>query len=174
MLPRMQKMWRNEPSHSQVNSHCGNWSPKWTSRIFRVQLKGLKLIALKSYLYHWKSIETWMSKMGSHDPFGHLKRKLWPKERPGVKLTIWLLTTKNQESTQFSRVQVVWNRLLESSQRGLQLCFKPHCNRRFARKVMGLQSRWSFNYGNSRTPTWESWDKMPFGCGPRGELQRIL
>jgi hypothetical protein len=24
-----------------------------------------------------------MSKMGSHDPFGHLKHKLWPKERPG-------------------------------------------------------------------------------------------
>jgi hypothetical protein len=29
-----------------------------------------------------------MSKMGFHDPFGHLKHKLWPKERPGVKLTI--------------------------------------------------------------------------------------
>ncbi len=29
-----------------------------------------------------------MSKMGSHDPFGHLKRKLWPKERPRVKFAI--------------------------------------------------------------------------------------
>ncbi len=27
-----------------------------------------------------------MSEMGSHDSFGHLKQKLWPKERPGVKL----------------------------------------------------------------------------------------
>jgi hypothetical protein len=27
-----------------------------------------------------------MSKMGSHCSFGHLKHKLWPKERPGVKL----------------------------------------------------------------------------------------
>jgi len=25
-----------------------------------------------------------MSKMGSHDPFGHLKHKLWPKEGPGT------------------------------------------------------------------------------------------
>ncbi len=25
-----------------------------------------------------------MSKMGSHDPFGHLKHKLWPNERLGV------------------------------------------------------------------------------------------
>ncbi len=29
-----------------------------------------------------------MFKMDSHDPFGHLKHKLWPKERPGVKLAI--------------------------------------------------------------------------------------
>ncbi len=27
-----------------------------------------------------------MSKMGSNDPFGHLKHKLWPKEGSGVKL----------------------------------------------------------------------------------------
>jgi len=25
-----------------------------------------------------------MSKMGSHDPFGKLKHKLWPKEGPGI------------------------------------------------------------------------------------------
>jgi hypothetical protein len=29
-----------------------------------------------------------MSKMGLHDPFGHFKHKLWPKERLGVKLPI--------------------------------------------------------------------------------------
>ncbi len=29
-----------------------------------------------------------MSEMGSHDPFGHLKHKLWSKEGSGVKLTI--------------------------------------------------------------------------------------
>jgi hypothetical protein len=36
--------------------------------------------------------------MGSHDPFGWLKHKLWPKEGSGFKLSIWLLTTKNQET----------------------------------------------------------------------------
>jgi len=25
-----------------------------------------------------------MSKMGSHDPFGHFYHKLWPKEKSGV------------------------------------------------------------------------------------------
>ncbi len=29
-----------------------------------------------------------MSKMGSHDPFGSLKHKLWPKERSKVKLKV--------------------------------------------------------------------------------------
>jgi hypothetical protein len=35
-----------------------------------------------------------MFEMGSHDPFEHLKNKLWPKKRLGVKLAIWLSTTK--------------------------------------------------------------------------------
>jgi hypothetical protein len=58
------------------------------SQIFREQLQGSKPNGLKKNLYHWKAIETYMSKMGSHDPFGHLKHKLWSKERLGVKLTI--------------------------------------------------------------------------------------
>jgi hypothetical protein len=36
-----------------------------------------------------------MSEMGLHDPFGHLKHKLWPKDGLGVKLAIWLPTTKS-------------------------------------------------------------------------------
>jgi hypothetical protein len=36
-----------------------------------------------------------MSKMGSHDPFGHFKHKLWPKERLGVKFDSWPLKVHN-------------------------------------------------------------------------------
>jgi len=75
--------------------------------------------------------------MSLHDPFEHLKHKLWPKERPGVKLAIWLLTTKSPKSTRFPCVQVACNILLKSSRQGVQLCFRPHFNRRFAHKVMG-------------------------------------
>jgi hypothetical protein len=46
-----------------------------------------------------------MSKMGSHDPFGHLKHKLWPKKRPRVKMTIWFPITKSQESLRFPCIQ---------------------------------------------------------------------
>jgi len=35
-----------------------------------------------------------MFKMGLYCLFGHLKHKLWPKERPGVKLPVWLSTRK--------------------------------------------------------------------------------
>jgi hypothetical protein len=96
-----------------------------------------------------------MSKIGSHDPFGHLKHKLWPKEGSGVKLPIWLPTTKSWESPWFPCVQVAYNIPLENSQRRLQLCFGPHLNCRFAWKVMGLQSRENHSYENFGTLTWE-------------------
>jgi hypothetical protein len=89
-----------------------------------------------------------MSKMGSHNPFGHLKHKLWPKEGLGVKLPIWLPTTKSQESPQFLCVEVACNILLKNAQQGLQLCFRPHLHRRFAYKVMSPQ--------DCRSPFWDS------------------
>jgi len=129
---------------------------------------------LKNFLYHWETIEIYMFKMGSHDPFGHLKHKLWPKERSKVKLPIWLPITKSRESTQFPCEKVMCNIQLKSSWWGLQLCFRPHLNWRFAHKVIQPQSCESPNFGNFRTPIWESRDKMPFGCGPRGEAHSIL
>jgi hypothetical protein len=78
-----------------------------------------------------------MSKMGLHDPFGHLKHKLWPKERSGVKLAVWFPTIKSQESTWFPCVQVACDIPLKSSWQGLQFCFRPHFNQRSARKVIG-------------------------------------
>jgi hypothetical protein len=112
--------------------------------------------------------------MGLHEPFEHLLHKLWQKERLGVKLAIWLSTTKSQKSTRLRCVQVECNTLLESSRWGLQLRFRPHHDRRSTQEVMRLQSRESPSYWNFGTPTWESWDKKPFGCGTRGELQSIL
>jgi hypothetical protein len=73
--------------------------------------------------------------MGSYDPFGHLKHKLWLKERLGVKLTVWLLTIKSQESTWFLPDQAACDIPLESSWQGLQLCFKPHRYQKFALKL---------------------------------------
>jgi hypothetical protein len=63
--------------------------------------------------------------MASHWPFGHLEPKLWAKEGPGVKLAVWLPTTKNREST--SCQHPIWecNTSLKRSRRGLQLWLRP-------------------------------------------------
>ncbi len=76
-----------------------------------------------------------MSEMGSHDPFRFFKHELWPKERPRVQLPIWLPTIKSRELPWFPCVQVACHILLESSWRGLQLCFKLHLDRRSKKKL---------------------------------------
>jgi len=93
-----------------------------------------------------------MSKMGSHDPFGHLNHKLWPKERSRVKLVVWLPTIKSWESTRCTCVQVACNISLKSFRGGLKLYFRPHLNLRSACEVMGPQS-WDFCDFGCRNPT---------------------
>jgi len=105
-----------------------------------------------------------MSKMALHEPFGHLQHKLWSKEGLGVKLAIWLPTIKSQESTRPRCVQVKCDTLLEISQGKLQVCFKPHPNRRLEWEVMNAQSPGSPNRDSFGTPFWESREKVPFGC----------
>jgi hypothetical protein len=66
-----------------------------------------------------------MSKMALHEPFGHLQPKLWAKEGPGVKLAVWLPTTKSRESTRPRHLQQKCDMALEISRGKLQLWFKP-------------------------------------------------
>jgi len=106
-----------------------------------------------------------MSKMGLHHPFGHVKHKLWPKERSGVKLAVWLLTTKSRKSTQFPYVRMTCDIPLESSWQGLQLCTRPYLHRRSVCKVMAPQSCGSPNLGNFGTPTWEFRTKSQLDVG---------
>jgi len=63
---------------------------------------------------------------------------------------------------------------LERSQQGLQVWLKPRPDPRLWREVMAIQSRGTPTLDSFRTPTWESREKQPFGCSPRGESQRIL
>jgi hypothetical protein len=72
MLPGVQRVWGNEPSHSQVNSHVGSWSPNgllnFQNAIARVKTHHLekKFISLKSYwnLNIWNGLASpiWTSK----------------------------------------------------------------------------------------------------------------
>jgi hypothetical protein len=90
----------------------------------------------------------------------------------------YLTSSKNNDwrwSIRFPRVRATCEIPLGSSQQGLQLCFKPHHNRRFACEVMGPQSRGNPSCVNSRTPTWESDDFKLFfkENGIRKELTTI-
>jgi hypothetical protein len=73
-----------------------------------------------------------MSKMGSHCSFEHLKHKLWPKEGK-----LW---TKSRESTSSRCPILECDMALESSRRGLQLCFRPRCDQTLQSGVMRSQS----------------------------------
>jgi len=103
--------------------------------------------------------------MALHWPFGHLQPKLWAKEGPGVKLAVWLPTTKSQEST-FSQhrleecdTTLPWrvrhdvalksatrrrleecDTALESSRRELQHWFRFRLDPSLKRGVMAVQS----------------------------------
>jgi hypothetical protein len=63
---------------------------------------------------------------------------------------------------------------LESSQRELQDCFRPHPIRRSEQEVMDAQSPGSPTRDSFGTLPWESREKVPFECNLREELQRIL
>jgi hypothetical protein len=78
--------------------------------------------------------------MASHWSFGHLQPKLWAKEGPGVKLAVWLPTTKSRESTSSWHPNLECDTALESSQRGLQVWFRPCPNRRSRREATMSQS----------------------------------
>ncbi len=98
----------------------------------------------------------------------------WQKERSGIKLAIWLSTTKSRESTQPQCMQAECDTSLESSWGKLQVCSRSHPNRRSEKRVMTSQSPESLNRNSFGTLPWESWDKKPFGCKCQGEAQRIL
>ncbi len=63
---------------------------------------------------------------------------------------------------------------LESFQRELQDCFRPHPDQRSEQEVMDAQSPGSSNRDSFGTPLWESWGKVSFKCSLCEELQRIL
>jgi hypothetical protein len=84
--------------------------------------------------------------MPSHWQFGHMQPKLWAKEGPGVKLAIWLPTTKSRESMPSQHPNRECDTALESLDEGynfgsdlvaIQLC----CRELWRFKVPGVPSR---------------------------------
>jgi hypothetical protein len=89
--------------------------------------------------------------MTSHESFGHLQHKLWSKEGPRIKLAIWFPTIKSRESTQSRCMQAECDTPLQKFQGELQVCFKPHPDRRSKQGIMSCQNPKSPNRNNFRT-----------------------
>jgi hypothetical protein len=78
--------------------------------------------------------------MASHWQFGHLQPKLWAKEGPGVKLAVWLPTTKSRESTSSRPRLEECDIALESSRRELQHWFRTRPDPSLGQGAMTAQS----------------------------------
>jgi hypothetical protein len=69
----------------------------------------------------------------------------------------------------------LWKALKESYKISLDLTpIRGPSKKLWMPKVPGAQSPGSPNRDSFGTPLWESWEKVPFGCSLRRELQRIL
>jgi len=143
-----------------MNPHTSKWAPTLgigapvDFRMFKNRLQGSKPIGLRSSLYHWKVLGTLMSKMGLHDPFGHLTHKLLP---------IWLLTTKSWESPRILclwwHVTYRWKSINEGYNLALDLIsIRGLHTKLWAPKVAGVPV----------VGIWESRDKITFGCWSYG------
>jgi len=107
-----------------------------------------------------------MSKMGLHDPFGHLKHKLWPNEGSGVKLPIWLPTIKSRESPNFVAFRwhetYCWKDLNEAYNFDLVfLLIKGLHTKLWASKVIGVPT-----LGISKFPLGSLGTKWHLGASP--------
>jgi hypothetical protein len=112
--------------------------------------------------------------MGLHHPFEYLQHKLYLKEGSGLKMSIWFLTIRSQESLWFMCVQGACHILLEKCQWGLQLCVKPRFNWRSTQEVMGVQNDESPNFEIFGTLGLGVPGRIPFGCSLHGEWQKLL
>jgi hypothetical protein len=86
-------------------------TPKWTPMLrvgvpngfpnFQSAIARVKTHCLEEFFISVKNYWNWDVWNGLASPIRHLKHKLWPKERPGIKVAIWHPTTKSRKSTRF-------------------------------------------------------------------------
>jgi hypothetical protein len=144
--------------------------PKLQSSIVEVKTSRIRVLFISLESYRSVDVENGLA-CAIWIFAAHIMAK---RKGPGVKLAIWLPTTKSRELTRPQCVQVECDTSLESSWGELQVCLRPHPNQRFEQRVMTSQSPGSPNRDSFETPPWESWDKKPFSCKCYGEMQSIL
>jgi hypothetical protein len=103
--------------------------------------------------------------MGLHDSFRHLQHKLWQKKRSGIKVGN-LIPDHKKLGIDLTSVHASGMRYAtEKLSTKIATLFKPHPDRRSKHEVIAAQS-----FGNSNLGSFETRDKKPFRCEPRGEV----
>jgi hypothetical protein len=174
MLPGVQGMWGNEPSHSQVNSHCGSWSPKWIPKFLKCDCRGqnpyvarvLYIIGklLKRRCIKWACI--------THLDIWNISYSQKKARESNWQFDSWPLKVGNRLNfvALRQRATYCWKALDEGYNFALDLI----AIRGLHVKFWAPQNHESPNCGNFGTLVCASQDERPFGCGPRGVLQKIL
>ncbi len=159
-----------------MNPHIPKWVPTLgirvpnDSRIFRGWMQGQNsldwkvLYIIENILEHKCLKWACMTHLGPSN-INYGKKKGW---KSNWQFDSWPLKVGNLPDFLISLHTGGVPHTIGNSQRGLQLCFRPQLHQRFTQKVMGPQSCESPNFGNFGTSTWESQDKMTFGCWPYG------
>jgi len=157
------RVWKNEPSYSQVNSYLKSWSPDGFSN-FQKAIVGSKPIGLKIPLYYWKNIEMKISKMSLHDHLDIWNTSYDQKKGWGSnwQLDFRALKVKNWLDFLVFRWRATYYRkdLDEGYNFTLYLISikGPH-TKLWGPKAAGVPTLRILGLS-----FYESWDKMPFGC----------
>jgi hypothetical protein len=166
MLPGVQKVWGNEPSHSQVNSHVGSWSHKWIPKSSERNCRGQnpsfwrvlyiigKLLKCKCLKWaHIAHLDIWNTsygpKKGWESNWQFDSRPLKVRNRLDSRAWRWCATYR-------------WKDLDEDYNFSIELI----TIKGLYAKLCAPQSCGSSSCGDFKAPTWESRNKKPFGCGP--------
>jgi hypothetical protein len=131
----------------------GLGSPSGLPR-FQSLISGVKTPHIEAFFISLESYQIFYVENGLAWAIWTSTAQLCQNERSGIKLAVWLLTTKSRESTRPRCVQGECDIQLESSGQRLQLCFRPHRDWRSAQEVMRPQSRGSPSCWNFKLVGW--------------------
>ncbi len=174
MLPRIQRVWGNEPSHSQVNSHVGNWSPERTRKSSECNSRHLNSLPwkviyiigklLKCRYIKWARIahlDIWNTSYGQKKG----GESNWYFDSWSLKVDNWpdSLACKWRASYRWKALDKGYNFASDF------IAFGGLHKKLCALTIAGIPivAISGLSLGSPGT-------KKPFGCGPRGEAQSIL
>jgi hypothetical protein len=102
--------WESHFMLSRVQNKAREWTPalpselplwelesQWTFKSSESDCRSQNSLDSKIPYIIGKLLKHTCLKWACNDLFGYLKHKLWPKEESGIKLKIWLPTTKSQK-----------------------------------------------------------------------------